>query len=44
MVAADRRLNGTMKTLLAAAARLLRLLAELDARTTLRPVPVLVRK
>jgi hypothetical protein len=44
MAAADRRLEGTMKTLLAAAARLLRLLAELDACTALRPVAVPVRK
>jgi hypothetical protein len=44
MPAADRRFFGFMKTLLAAAARFLRLLAELDDRSALRPVPVPVRK
>lgn len=33
-----------MKTLAAALAGLLRALAELDRRTSLRPVPVVVRK
>jgi hypothetical protein len=33
-----------MKTLVATLARLLRALAELDHRTSLRPVPVVVRK
>ena len=44
MVAVGRRFLGTMKSLLAAAARFLRLLAELEARTAMRPVTVPVRK
>jgi hypothetical protein len=44
MVASGRRFWGTMKSLLAAAARLLRLLVEMEARTALRPVVVPVRK
>jgi hypothetical protein len=38
------RLEETMKILLAFLARALRLVAALEARTALRPAPVLVRK
>jgi hypothetical protein len=38
------RFHGTMKTLLAAVARLVHLVQELEARTALRPVVVPVRK